>query len=284
MKDFKSKTAVITGGAQGLGFEFAKQSAQRGMNVVIIDIDGPALANAVKAIEGMGVKAIGVEADVSLLEGVQKGIKAAMDNFGTVDLMVNNAGVYYIGALTDMPYRDVQWMTDLNFMSVVYGMKEALPIMEKQGTPCHILNISSLAGIISNMTMSIYHATKHAVLALSESVAMELQQADSKVKITVFCPGYVQTNLMHSYDHRPERFKEDDPYYDTDTYKKYVSLVNKFISGGEPIEGIGDRVFKAIEDDQFYIKTEFTETFRPLMHKRHENIETNTNPDINNMK
>ena len=140
MKEFKGKTAVITGAGNGFGMEFAKECAKRGMKLVLADIDGPDLDKAVAELSGAGAEVTGVAADVSLYEEVQKVVKTAVDTYGTLDLMFNNAGVYYIGAIWDMPARDVQWMFDINVMSVFYGMREAIPVMMKQGTPCHIVN------------------------------------------------------------------------------------------------------------------------------------------------
>lgn len=283
MKEFKGKTAVITGASHGFGAEFAKEAARRGMNLVLADIDGDALAATEKDVKDLGAKVFTLTVDVSLYEGVQEVVASALANFGGVDLMINNAGVYFIGSVVDMPVRDFQWMFDANVMSVIYGMKEAIPVMQKQGAPCHILNVASIAGIITNRTMTAYHASKHAVVAASEATYYDLQATEgNQIGMSIFCPGYVQTDLNNCEKHRPARYRDDnDPYYKSDTYKKNVHLVDKFITGGEPIDDVAAICFKAIEDDQFYILP--TEMFEPWTVKRHRNIEQKKNPDINNM-
>lgn len=282
MKEFKGKTAVITGAAHGFGAEFAKEAAKRGMNLVLADIDKEALDAIVETVEAAGARTVALAADVSLYEGVQQTVAAAADNFGGVDLMINNAGVYFIGSVVDMPARDFQWMFDANVLSVIYGMKEAIPHMLKQGTACHILNVASIAGIITNRSMTAYHASKHAVVAASEATFYDLQAMGANIGMSIFCPGYVQTDLNHCEKHRPARYQApDDPYYQSDTYKKNVHLVDKFITGGAPIDDVAALCFKAIEDEQFYILP--TEMFEPWIVRRHRNIEEKKNPDINNM-
>lgn len=282
MKEFKGKTAVITGAGHGFGAEYAKEAARRGMKLVLGDIDEAALDDTVAAVKELGAEVVALTVDVSLYEGVQELVASAVANFGSVDLMINNAGVYFIGSVVDMPVRDFQWMFDANVMSVIYGMKEAIPQMLQQDTPCHILNVASIAGIITNRSMTAYHATKHAVVAASEATFYDLQAMDAKIGMSLFCPGYVQTDLNHCENHRPARYQApDDPYYQSDTYKKNVHLVDKFITGGVPIDDVAALCFKAIEDDQFYILP--TEMFEPWTIKRHRNIEEKKNPDINNM-
>jgi NADP-dependent 3-hydroxy acid dehydrogenase YdfG len=254
------------------------------MNTVLVDIDEERLSETGKEISSISPNTLSVSADVSLHEEIQRAIKTTIDKYKTLDLLINNAGVYYIGNIWDMPAHDYQWMLDVNLMSIIYGMKEAIPIMMRQGTPCHILNTASIAGLIGASSMSAYHASKHAVVALSEAVLLDLQQANANIGLSVFCPGFVKTDLNNCERHRPARYKAEDPYYDSETYKNNVALVNKFISTGEPIDPVAQIVFKAIEEKQFYIKTPATESvFNAWLEKRHSNIIKNNSPDINNL-
>ncbi|MGI6176063.1 MAG: SDR family NAD(P)-dependent oxidoreductase [Christensenellales bacterium] len=281
MKDFKGRTALITGAAHGFGAEFAKEAARREMKVVLVDIDKKALGEMEKTIASMGADVLAIEADVSLYEEVQKAVKAAVEKFSTIDLLFNNAGVYFHGTVWDMPVRDFQWMFEANVLSIIYGMKEVIPIMMKQGTPCHIVNVASIAGVITTRTLTSYHASKHAALAASEATLFDLQMEGANIGMSVYCPGYVQTSLHNSEDHRPERFKAADPYYESETYKKLAKQVEKFITTGAPIEPVAGIVFKAIEEDQFYILPD--RMFDPWTAKRHQNIQKQENPDIKNL-
>ncbi|MDL2293059.1 SDR family NAD(P)-dependent oxidoreductase [Ruminococcaceae bacterium OttesenSCG-928-D13] len=281
MRAFKGKTAVITGAANGFGLEFAKECARREMKVVMNDIDGADLQKAAEAVRAFGAEVATLEADVSLYEEMQKLVKLAVDSFGTLDLMFNNAGVYYIGRVWEMPVRDLRWMLDANVLSVFYGMREAIPVMQKQGTPCHIVNVASVAGLTTARTMSAYNASKAAVVAASEAALMDLKALpDNNIGLSVFCPGYVKTDLDNCERHRPQRYAQDgDPYYESAAYKKNTTMLHKFIQGGEKIDVVVPSVFRGIEEDSFYISTDATdEMFTPVMQKRFGNIVSKTNP------
>ncbi|MDR2089887.1 MAG: SDR family NAD(P)-dependent oxidoreductase [Clostridiales Family XIII bacterium] len=284
MTEFENKTALITGAASGFGYEFAKECTKRGMNTVLVDIDKKRLSEADKAISAHNPNTLTVCADVSIYEEVQRAIKMTLDRYKTLDLLINNAGVYFVGNIWDMPLRDYRWMLDVNVLSIVYGMKEAIPVMMRQGTPCHILNTASIAGCIAAKGMSAYHMTKHAVVALSESVLLDLQKAKAHIGISVFCPGFVKTDLHNCERHRPERYKAEDPYYDSAIYQKNVALVDQFITTGEPVDPIAQIVFQAIEEKRFYIKTEATDKmYGPWLKKRFDNIVNNDNPDVSHL-
>lgn len=281
MKEFKGKTAVITGAANGFGLEFAKECARRGMKLVMNDIDEADLARAVAEVKSMGAEVTPYAADISLYENVQEMVRLAQDTYGTLDLLFNNAGVYYVGRVWEMPVKDVQWMMDINVMSIFYAMHEAIPVMQKQGTPCHIVNVASIAGLISVRTMAAYHASKHAVVAASEATYADLQGVEgNNIGMTIFCPGYVKTDLDNCERHRPERYARDgDPYYDGPVYKANTDLLHKFIASGEDVGVVVPQVFRGIEEDQFYVRTDATDSmFTRMIEKRANNIVNKKNP------
>jgi NAD(P)-dependent dehydrogenase (short-subunit alcohol dehydrogenase family) len=279
MKDLEGKIAVITGAGNGFGAEFAKTAARRGMKMVLADIDGADLDRTLKTVEGMGADASGVCADLSLYDGIREMTRTAMDKFGRIDLLINNAGIGFGGLIWEMPLRDWQWMLEINYYAQIRAMHEIIPIMLKQGSPAHVVNVASIAGLIVVNNMYSYHSTKHAVVVASESTQLDLQGADANVRLSVFCPGFVQTDL-HNYErHRPPRFQApDDPYYQSEAYKNRQASVAKSITGGFPIDPYGELVFKAIEDNQFYIVPH--EAYMPLVALRGKNIVEGTNPDI----
>ena len=232
MKEFKGKTALITGAAYGFGKEFVKQAAMRGMKIVAVDIMGDELAKLEDIAKECGAEDITlITADVGIYEETEK--------------VVNSY---------NLPLRDWEWIVQTNFMSHVYFMRQVIPIMIKQGTHCNIMNTCSVAGVINWIGMVPYYATKHAAVALAESINYELQAIGADIAMGVFCPGYVQTNLDHSEWYRPERFKDEtDPYYQSEEFKKGQAEAKHVIETGLPIEGHAEQVWEAIEEDRFYV-------------------------------
>ena len=206
MKNFKGKTAVITGAGNGFGVEFAKESARRGMKLVLADIDGPGVESTLKTCKDMGAECIALTIDLSINENAKKMINIAADTYGTIDLLINNAGVAVGGFVWETPVQDYEWSIGINVMAQVCAMREAIPLMLKQDSECHIVNVASSAGFMTTAGTSVYHLTKHASVAISECALFDLQAVGAKIGVSVYCPGFVQTDL-HNYErHRPERF------------------------------------------------------------------------------
>ena len=182
MKEFKDKVIVVTGGARGIGKAIAVEGAKRGMNVVLNDID-PLVCETAKEIEAMGVKCVAQNADISIYENIEALLKLTLDTFGHVDILVNNAGCAVSGAIWKLPKRDIDWITELNFLSHLYGMKIFLPQMIAQGTPCEIVNVESTAGLITSGKATMYHATKAAGVATSESVYIAMKENNYPINV-----------------------------------------------------------------------------------------------------
>lgn len=279
MKDFKGKVALITGAARGFGIEFAKEAFHRGMRLFLADIDEPVLEKAADELQQMGAEVRTFGVDVSQESGVNAMIDEAMAHYGQIDLLINNAGVIMPGSILDVPARDWEWVIQVNCMSQVYAIKRVIPIMERQGTPCYIVNVSSAAGLISSGQMSAYSATKHFSVSLTESVSLELQEKGSNVNISVFCPSFVKTNLHNSDQYRPKRYQHpEDPYYSSEVYRKYLKEAEFYIRTGRPLEGIGSILFKGIDEDQFYIYPHAEG--KPLIKSRMSRILNGRMPDL----
>ena len=283
MKDFKGRVAVITGAANGFGFEFVKEAAKRGMKILAVDIEGDEVLACEPVAKELGAEEIVcLQADVSLLEDTEKIVKTAMEKFGQIDLLINNAGTGKGGTISILPLRDWEWMVYANLMSHVYMMRQVIPIMMKQGTHCNILNVCSIAGLITSNAMPGYYSTKHAAVQLSRATQYELEEIGADIQVSIFCPGFVQTDLHHAERHRPARFSDPtDPYYQSAEFFASEKASEYVVTTGLPIDGFGETVFKGIEDDQFYIVTH--PQYDPLMRKQIYDRVDNVNPDLRNV-
>ena len=280
MKEFKNKVAVITGAGNGFGLEFAKECASREMKVVIADIDEQDLKKAETLIKEMGAEVLSVVTDVSVYDEIKNLADKTIEKFGSVDLLFNNAGVGVAGPVWELPMREWDWIIGTNLYGVIHGLKAFIPIMLKQNTPCHIVNTASVAGLFTTQTSVAYHTTKHACVALSEATNYSLQAINSKIKMSVYCPGFVQTDIDNCDRHRPERFKIDpnEPYYQSSSYKSGIERTHFVIRNGIPLDSVRQSVFIAIEEEQFYILTH--PQYGPLIGKRVKDMLEGVNPDV----
>lgn len=283
MKEFKNKVAVITGGANGLGLEIAKEAVRREMKVVIGDICQEFIDQATAILDQMSADYVTLKMDASLYEEMVKLSELALERYGQVDLFFNNAGVVVTGPVWELPVKDIDYIIASNLSSVAYGLKVFIPIMEAQGTDCHIVDTASAAGLLSAQVMPTYHMTKFGNVGLTESTYLKLQENNSKIKMSVYCPGYVQTDLHNCDSRRPERFAvDDDPYYQSPAYRQYAAINKHVIETGIPADSVGLSVFQAIEDEKFYILTH--PAYMPLIGLRVKNILDGNSPDINFFK
>lgn len=284
MKEFKNKVAVITGGANGIGLALAKEAFNREIKVVIADIDEKALKNAEKELKDLGADFLSLVMDVTKYEDMEMLAEKSVEKYGDVDIFFNNAGVVVGGDIWDLPVNDIDYIIQSNLHSVAYGLKVFIPLMEKQGNKAHIVNTASVAGLLSSPAMPTYHMTKFGNVGLSEAVYLQLQERESNVKLSVYCPGFIQTELHLCDDRRPERFAIDldDPYYSSEEYKINLKKAEHVITTGIPIDSVGTMVFQGIEDEQFYILTH--PQYQPVIGWRAKNILDIKNPDINFFK
>ena len=198
IEELAGKAAVVTGGASGIGKGIAQALKAEGMNVVIADIEPGALD---KAAEEIG--AVGIVADVSSLDSVRALAEEARRRFGTVHVVCNNAGVGSGARLADMTARDWDWILGVNLRGVINGMEAFLPMLSANSDGGHIVNTASMSGLRVRPNAGAYAVTKFGIVALTETLAMELEADGSKVGATVICPGMVYTNIKSSTRNRP---------------------------------------------------------------------------------
>jgi NAD(P)-dependent dehydrogenase (short-subunit alcohol dehydrogenase family) len=254
MKDFKDKVAVITGAASGIGRGIAERCVREGMKVVLADIDEADLAKAETDLKTAGGTVLGVRTDVSKRSDVEQLARQALDAFGQVHLLFNNAGVAAGGAPWEATWNDWEWVIGVNLWGVIHGVKVFTPLMLAQNTECHIVNTSSAAGLIAGRGSAPYAVTKHAVVALSESLYLTLQQRNSLVKVSVLCPGLVRTNIVDAERNRPAELR-NEPVAPTPEMQAGLAAFKAAVEASMPPLHVADVIFDAIEKEQFYILT-----------------------------
>jgi len=252
MKEFRDKVAVITGSASGIGRGIAERCVREGMKVVLADIEEANLTTAETELQAAGGTVLGVRTDVSKRSDVEHLARRTLDAFGQVHLLFNNAGVAAGGAPWEATWNDWEWVMGVNLWGVIYGVKVFTPIMLAQNTECHIVNTSSAAGLIVGGGSAPYSVTKHAVVALSESLYLTLQQRKSLVKVSVLCPGLVRTNIINAERNRPAELR-NEPVAITPEMQAGLAAFKAALEASTPPSQVADAVFDAIRTEQFYI-------------------------------
>jgi len=263
MKEFKGKVAVITGAASGIGRGIAERCVREGMKVVLADIDRVTLATTETELKTAGGTVLGVRTDVSKRSEVEFLARQALDAFGQVHLLFNNAGVAAGGAPWEATWNDWEWVIGVNLWGVIHGVKVFTPLMLSQKTECHIINTSSAAGLIVGGFSAPYAVTKHAVVALSESLHVTLQQRNSLIKVSVLCPGLVRTNILNAERHRPAKLR-NEPVTMTPEMQAGLAAFKAAMEASMAPFQVANVVFDAIRKEQFYILShpEWTEVIQ----------------------
>jgi NAD(P)-dependent dehydrogenase (short-subunit alcohol dehydrogenase family) len=194
MREFGGRVAAITGAGSGIGRALAQALARQGAHLALGDIDDTGLAETVAQCEGFGIKITSRHLDVADRDAVYEWAASVVRDHGRVNLVVNNAGVALGATVESMSYEDFEWLMNINFWGVVYGSKAFLPHLKQAGEG-HIVNVSSVFGLISVPTQSAYNAAKFAVRGFSDTLRMELDIEGAKVSVTTIHPGGVKTNI-----------------------------------------------------------------------------------------
>jgi NAD(P)-dependent dehydrogenase (short-subunit alcohol dehydrogenase family) len=246
VEDLQGRVAVVTGGASGIGFGLAAAFAAEGMKIVLGDIEAPALDDAVAKLAASGAEVIGVRTDVSDDASVAALAAAAVDRFGAIHIACNNAGVGGGGLSWEAPLSTWEWVLGVNMWGVIHGIRAFVPILMQQDE-AHMVNTASIAGLAAGPFMGPYNASKHAVVALSETLYHEMAMMAPQVKVSVLCPGWVKTRIADSARNRPGGTEE------TAAEAPARQLLESVIENGMPPEELAAIVLDAIRGERFWI-------------------------------
>jgi len=252
MFKFEGRTAVISGGAEGIGLSIAKALGEQKMNIVLGDIDEKNLLKSTTELESLGIPVLGVLLDVADEMQWKSVADKAIEEFGKVHMVVNNAGVGGdSGPIENQETEGWQWALGVNLMGVVYGAKVMTPLIKDHGEGGWILNVSSMAGMGGVPYSGVYTASKAAVVALSESWAQELK--DKRIGVSVLCPAFVQTRIYDSERNRPDKFKSEN--YNIENESSFSKQTKQMVKDGIDVSIVGKRVVEAINHGELYIFT-----------------------------
>ncbi len=265
MRNVAGKVAFITGGASGLGLAMARSFTAAGMKVVIADIEDQALASARQEFEDTNADVITLKVDVTDRAAMEQAAKDTISAFGKVHVLCNNAGVALSGNVSEMGYRDWDWVMKVNLDGVINGIVAFINLIKAHGEGGHVVNTASMAGQVGMAGLSVYNTTKFAVVGLSESMRQDL--AEDNIGVSVLCPGFVATNIFSSERNRPGVFGGESAssfslgasgVIDADREARMQEILTNAL---DP-EIIGDMVLHAIQADIFYILShpEFKDT------------------------
>ncbi|WP_341897258.1 SDR family NAD(P)-dependent oxidoreductase [Ferrovibrio terrae] len=258
MKLMPQQVAVITGGASGIGLALAQALGRRGLHLALLDIEAPALEAAAESLRAEGISVAALACDVGDAETMNAVAAEVLSRHGHVDLLVNNAGVGgSLGPLRFSTPQDWQWVVNVNLFGVVNGLRAFLPAMQAasdgQGSG-HIVNIASVAGLTAPPFLSLYIATKHAVMGLSESLAAELAITSPGLRLSVVCPGAVETAIMRSERNRPAALKVT-PQTPPALLARLQETFGKLMADPMPADTLARIVLAGIEADAPLILT-----------------------------
>ena len=254
--DFNNKTAVLTGAGSGFGLECARIGARLGMNLVLVDVQQDALDRAAQELQAAGAAVLAQRVDVSNAAAMDALGQAVLARFGAPHFVFNNAGVGSGGLIWENSAKDWEWVLGVNVMGVAHGVRVFTPMMlaaaaQDSAWQGHIVNTASMAGLLNMPNMGIYNVSKHAVVALSETLYQDLALVTDQISASVLCPFFVPTGISQSHRNRPA---DATPAKPTRSQLIGQAMSDKAVGSGRvSAADVAQKVFDAIAAGQFYI-------------------------------
>ena len=254
--DFNNKTAVLTGAGSGFGLECARIGARLGMNLVLVDVQQDALDRAAQELQAAGAAVLAQRVDVSNAAAMDALGQAVQARFGAPHFVFNNAGVGSGGLIWENSAKDWDWVLGVNVMGVAHGVRVFTPMMlaaaaQDPAWQGHIVNTASMAGLLNAPNMGIYNVSKHAVVALSETLYQDLALVTDQISASVLCPYFVPTGISQSHRNRPA---DAAPAKPTRSQLIGQAMSDKAVGSGRvSAADVAQKVFDAIAAGQFYI-------------------------------
>ena len=281
MKHLAGQVAVVTGAAGGIGLAMARLFAQQGMKLVLADIEAASLQAAWVALKSAGASAIAVQTDVSSEAHIKALADAAYAEYGAVHVLCNNAGVATPALRTlawETPLSDWEWIHRVNFMGVLYGVREFVPRMLAGGAQGHVVNTASVAGLVTGSNP--YFVYKHAVSCFTEGLYKDLKGAGAKVSASVLCPGLIRTRIMEAERNRPAQWgpSTDVTALPGNIQAMAANFRAALEAGFDPAQ-VADAVLDAILNDRYYI-IPAQQGLLDLVDLRMQDIQARRNPTV----
>jgi len=255
MRDLKGKVAVVTGAASGIGRGLAERFGREGMRVVLADIEETPLAAARAAVESLGAEAIAVTTDVSNRWQVEALARRALEAYGAVHVLCNNAGVGAGGMAWELSAADWEWVLGVNLWGVIHGIRAFVPQMVAQGQG-HVVNTASIAGLVAAPGLAAYCATKHAVVAISECLHHDLtMRTGGLMRVSVLGPAWVKTRIADAERNRPAALARPESQVPSPQDQMMEQMLRAAVAGGMEPASIAEHVVQAIVHDRFWVLT-----------------------------
>jgi NAD(P)-dependent dehydrogenase (short-subunit alcohol dehydrogenase family) len=286
MDSFRDKVAVITGAGSGFGREFARQLASAGAKLVLCDVQPDALAAVEAELVASGAEVLSQVTDVRSGAAVEALAQATIERFGTVHLLFNNAGVGAGGRVWENTVADWEWVLGVNLWGVIHGVRVFTPLMLAAAgrDPTyrgHIVNTSSVAGLVSAPGLGVYNVSKHGVVALSETLHHDLAASAAPIGVSVLCPGFVPTAISSSQRNRPAELRNERPM--TDAEKRVGASLSRAVETGRiSAAEVAQQTLDAVRAGRFYVFTH--PDLLPAVKIRCDEVQALRNPTLVRLK
>jgi NAD(P)-dependent dehydrogenase (short-subunit alcohol dehydrogenase family) len=281
MEQLEGRVAVVTGAASGIGRAMARSFGAAGMKVALADVEAGALREARKELAADGVESAAFVCDVSQADAVHKLAEDARAAFGRLHVVCNNAGVFCGGTTWGTSLNDYEWIIKVNVWGVIHGLRTFVPILLEQNEPAHVVNTASMAGLTTGPMTAAYFMSKHAVVALSESLYHELAAREGcPVGVSVLCPELVKTRIFSAERNRPPHLKRDAEEDLPAETKLVESTVSSVASLGVEPRVLAERTLAAIRENRFWVLPPDGDPWRAAARLRNQGIDDASNPRL----